>query len=449
MKKGKTGSSEGTLSILREEGLRSLMNRSADRSEDGRRRRKLQELKTSGGRIVGSTGLTPALNVSAAAPFTRIDDAHLQMIDRLDFERTKRTVALAYPRDGSWWLEVWSGDLAGYLPLGRRTNLVDILADAASLIRTNVVHIEDCNGLPLSLIQGLGEKGLQTAVSIHDFIFFCRRPHLIEMPAGRFCRYSNDMNRCRACLQEIDPEGRHPQEDHRRLAAEAIYHANLVIYPSTFMQRRHQAFYPDRQPTQREVVIAPAISREPAPPAKNQNRHNVAFVGGATIQAGAFLIAPVMDQILKELPKTAGFVYGSGDSDMLQQVRQVNRVTVRGYYRKGGLPPLLSRDRIGVALLPAICPDAYNLVVDDCLSAGVPVVALNLGAVADRLNYWEVGRSVPLSEGVEGLAHAVTAVLDSEATVPSSIIKALPLIDRAAKRHIDHYRILRALALRG
>jgi glycosyltransferase involved in cell wall biosynthesis len=219
-----------------------------------------------------------------------------------------------------------------------------------------------------------------------------------------------------------------------------------LIYPSQYMQRRHRALFSDRQPEQREIVIAPATSRPPAPPAKGGDRPNVAFIGGAEIAAGPFLIPPIMDEIRKERPKTSGFVYGTGDSEMLKRVSKAKRVTIRGYYRKGSLPSLLASDRIGVAILPAIWPDAYGLVVDDCLSAGVPVVALEFGAVADRLSYWEVGSVVPLAEGMEGLAQAAADLLDSQARVPQSIIKTLPAIDRAAQRHIEMYKFMRIRA---
>jgi glycosyltransferase involved in cell wall biosynthesis len=193
-------------------------------------------------------------------------------------------------------------------------------------------------------------------------------------------------------------------------------------------------------------VIAPATSRQPAAPVKGGNRPNVAFIGGTEIAAGPFLIPPIMEVIRKQRPKASGFVYGTGDNEMLQRVGKTKRVTVRGYFRKGTLPSLLARDRIGVAVLPAISPEAYGLVVDECLSAGVPVVALELGAVADRLKYWEVGRVVALSEGVEGLAEAAANVLHLQDPVPQSIIRALPPIDRAAQRHIEMYRFARIRA---
>ena len=83
------------------------------------------------------------------------------------------------------------------------------------------------------------------------------------------------------------------------------------------------------------------------------------------------------------------------------------------------------------------------MVVDECLAVGIPVIAFDLGAVADRLNFWEVGRVVRRQHGAPGLA---TAVFDSFGTgnkVPNDIIKTVPSISRMAHRHWDLYKSLR------
>jgi glycosyltransferase involved in cell wall biosynthesis len=123
--------------------------------------------------------------------------------------------------------------------------------------------------------------------------------------------------------------------------------------------------------------------------------------------------ALVFEQVAKELAKRVDLpwtVYGGGDPDLLIRLRRLPRVRVRGYYRSGTLPRLLRRDRVDLALLLSIVPESYSLVLDECQAAGVPVVAFDLGAVAERLT---LGRLVPLEEGAEGIVAAVTKMLKS------------------------------------
>jgi glycosyltransferase involved in cell wall biosynthesis len=169
---------------------------------------------------------------------------------------------------------------------------------------------------------------------------------------------------------------------------------------------------------------------------------HLAFIGGAYVHKGASLIPDTMGLVRENIPEALGFVYGNGDSGSLRVLRSVKNLKVRGYYRQGDLARLLKRDRISVAVLTSIWPEAYGLVVDECLAAGVPVVAFDLGAVADRLGSWEVGRLALPSLGAHGLAQAIVDLNASRAKVPQSVLEALPRPESVAHQHIALYRIL-------
>ncbi|GAG31437.1 unnamed protein product, partial [marine sediment metagenome] len=82
----------------------------------------------------------------------------------------------------------------------------------------------------------------------------------------------------------------------------------------------------------------------------------------------------------------------------------------------------------------------------ECLSAGVPVVALEHGAVGERLSYWEVGELVPVALGVEGLADAVINNLGQNQRVADGVIRTLPQIDRVARKYSELSKAQRARA---
>ncbi len=96
-----------------------------------------------------------------------------------------------------------------------------------------------------------------------------------------------------------------------------------------------------------------------------------------------------------------------------------------------------------MAVVPAIWPSSYSIVVDECLAAGIPVIAFNLGAVDDRLNFWDVGRVVPYKHGHAGLATAIFESLARSLDVPKGVIKTIPSPIKAARRHKDLYKNLR------
>lgn len=434
----------GSFEAMRTEGGISLKNKKRAQAEEGKRRRKMTELTVSkDGRLGIGMPPPPVLNVAPFPPYPAFTGSQIAMADRLEVEKDRRTVALVYPRDGAWWLEVWSPASTGYYPLGTKSNLLEIIGQAARLTRTKLVHVENNNGLPLNLIPGLERAGLQTILSIHDFVFFCRRPHLIEQPYVEFCNYSTEALRCKVCLRDIDPDGRTSQTDYRRVSASSLHDAGYLIFPSVFLQRQYEVLFPDRKHGQREAVIAPATARKRVTGSTAGGQPNIAFVGGVYPHRGAALIQPVMNRLREADPKAVGFVYGDGEGELFKELRKAKKVKVQGYYRQGTLPELLARDKIAVAVLPSIAPEAYSLVVDECLSVGVPVVAFERGAVGERLSFWQVGELVIPGLGTDGLAQAVVNTLDSKRRVPDSVIRTLPQVERIARKYSELYRSLR------
>ncbi len=436
------GSPALILRLLRDEGSRAVRDRVIDRWEEWNRLRRLEALTERDGRLSIEFEPPPVLNVSPTPPSPKRGGAQIQMLDRLAEEKKLRTVAFAYPRARNWWMEVWSESGPGIIALGAEKKPADSIERAARLAGSRVVHIESLSGLPLTLVPDLEERGVPTVLSVHDFTLFCRKPHLIERTTGEFCDYSRDMARCAACLSDIDPEQRQIHADYRRDGAAALERATAVIYPSDFLRRQHETLFPGRREAQVDAVIAPATSR-PAPPARRSpGRPHIAFVGGAHLHKGTALIAPTMERILKQSPKAVGFIYGSGDGRLARQLRRAKGIRVRGYYPQGRLPSLLVRDRIAVAVLPSICPEAYALVVDECLSVGVPVIAFDLGAVGDRLRSWGAGPLVPLESGPVGLATSVAWALESMVGVPDSTRRLIPTPASAAREHFVFYKDL-------
>jgi glycosyltransferase involved in cell wall biosynthesis len=368
------------------------------------------------------------------------------MLDRLAEEKKLRTVALAYPKDGIWWLEIWADSRNGIFPLGGRGNGADMIERAASLVGTSAVHIENLSGLSLNLVADLDVRGISTVISIHDFTLFCRNPHLIEKATGNFCDYCQDEDRCNDCLKGVEPDRQGTQADYRRDGAIALARATAVIYPSQFLKRQHRILFPDLRGPKQNSVIEPSTLR-PVFFERTSSRHpRIAFVGGVYSHKGGALLAPTMKHVRNSFPQAMAFVYGNGEGPLMRQLRGIQGIRVRGYYGHGKLPSLLERDKVSVAVLPSIWPEAYALVVDECLSVGVPVIAFDHGAVADRLKSWQAGEIVQQHLGAEGLADSIVKIFSADSRVPAHVIASLPQPKSSAQKHMVLYQGLNCAA---
>jgi len=436
------GSFALALSVLRSEGLRATVNRVLDRVEEIRRVRALQQLTRDDVRAV--TRLEPpiVLNLSPIPLSPRRGGSQIQMLDRLEREKTLRPVAVAYPKDGILAIEVWTKEVSGIFSLDMASGVGPAVAEAARLLATTAVHIENLHGFPFEMIENLEEEGFRTVLSIHDFTLFCRRPHLIESTTSRFCEYSKDLDRCRACLGGSNKRPPNSQTEYRRSAVQALGSASAVVYTSRFLRGAHLELFPEPNRSAIEEVISPATSGPEQPINKEANPAIIGFVGGFSTHKGGALIRPIMDRITAEVPQITAYVYGNGEDRFAREIRSSGRVRVRGYYRQGALPSLLRRDRIGVAVLPSIWPEAYALVVDECLASGVPVVAFDMGAVGERLASWGAGRLAALDEGSDGLARAILDCISDPPGVPRTVIDQLPHPEDAARQHLALYQRL-------
>jgi glycosyltransferase involved in cell wall biosynthesis len=69
---------------------------------------------------------------------------------------------------------------------------------------------------------------------------------------------------------------------------------------------------------------------------------------------------------------------------------------VTGRYGEAEVPHLLLRERPDVAWLPSVWPETWCYALDHAQSAGLPVAAFDLGAIAERLRAAGGGMLLPL-----------------------------------------------------
>jgi glycosyltransferase involved in cell wall biosynthesis len=426
------------LQLLRNEGWRAVRDRAAERMSERYRSAGLSKLDLAD----QSLAPPPVLNLSPLAMAPRRGGAQIQLLDRLLEEAKLRPVALLYPTGATWRCERYHLSSHGYSPVPRQQQLADLVAATAQQVRTDIVHIECLAGTPLELAPQLQARGLKVVLSLHDFSLLCRRPHLLEQPAGRFCGISTDHERCRRCLQADSSSTDTDQAAYRQTGAAALASAAAVIYPSDYLRSGYQQWLNQTDRQQYHQVIPPAtraVSHEQVRSRPGQ----IAFVGGIKQVKGGALVRKVYEQVKVAVPHLRAVAFGEVEPELAAQLRRCRGIKVRGYYRSGQLPKLLQRHRVALAVLPSIVPESYCLVVDECLRAGVPVVAFDHGAVGERLKRLEAGLTVPLEEGAEGMTRAViSALIDSIPAVAFSVRAMLPTPLQVAEKYLELYRQL-------
>jgi len=426
------------LDLLRAEGPRGHAERLAERVEALRER--LGETTVPPERLGAAVGTVRVLDVLASPPAPRFGGVPTQLLARRAEEERLGPTALLAPGASRWTLRATRdgarlrtrlgpcGDAArsgwvGGGPGGDGLAAVEAVAEAARLVGAGTVNVEGAAGWSPAALRALARRKVRVVLSLHDFALFCPRPNLVEEPQSRFCGYSTEAERCRTCLATGWSLPAGFVEGWRRESSALLAEAAAIVYPSGFLLARHAALFPGQRGGPERVIapVAPgAGAGAPAPDTRLVGREGaarVAFVGAFRPHKGA--------RVFRELAarrEVAGrpvkwSILGSGDA-ALSRAAGGGGVRVAGHYRAGSLARRLREEEVDVALLLSVWPETYSLTLTECRAAGVPVLAFDHGAIAERIAADGGGIVVPVENGAEGIAGMLEKVLSGALAVP-------------------------------
>lgn len=432
---------ELALGLWRAEGWPGVLARVLDHSRAARRRRGFREVP------LDQLPRVPVLQVAAAPPVPWLGGVPAQLGPLMHHLERQRATALLYPWREELRLEVVAkGERrAASLPF----NAPPVDADgepwtaaverAAAAVGAELLHVEGAAGLPLDGLASLARRR-PLVLSLHDFALFCPRPNLYDERRGAPCGYCADAATCHATLAAAGHPGAEQAWGWRQRGGELLAACRAVVYPSEFLRAAHERLFGSAGA--RQQVIPPGIElsrlvpwRWPWRPPSRAPR--LAFLGGGGAHKGARLLVEVIEEWTRRgLPRIDWEVLGGGGPEQLRALRRLRGVRVRGYYRHGSLGGRLRARRMELALLLSQVPESFSLSLSECLAAGVPVMAIAQGALAERI---AAGGGHPLEPGIDaaGVVAALEAWRDGRLSTPS----APPPVPTAAAAAASYARL--------
>ena len=231
------------------------------------------------------------------------------------------------------------------------------------------------------------QLGVGYDFTAHDFYSFCTH---ISM-TGSDNRYVPEPTpgQCACCApQDPAPMGGGTVADWRHRNRHFLTDARLVLAPSHDTARRIAAFAPGARvrAVPHTDIAAPDITTLPPPQASALPAGaplKVAVLGALSAIKGADLLEAVALEAAKRQASVEFHLLGYGYRHM--QTQPHARLTVHGAYQENDLPALLQWLQPDLVWFPAQWPETYSYTLSACLQAGLPVVAPDLGAFAERL----------------------------------------------------------------
>jgi len=249
-------------------------------------------------------------------------------------------------------------------------------------------HLVNWDSLVLPLIAK--RNGARVVISLHDLFFLCPDYAQMKMPGFRSCGKERALagTDCEPCLEvrrwvrsdmEI-PLGIYLETRHG-LLQRVLGAADLITAPSEFSARRLETAFGDSIAA--KTVIIPHgvdISGCPRPKGDEHGPLVVAYFGGTVPHKGFDLICDVAQGL--QDAEIEFRVFGAITPEYVPR-NLPPIVRLLGKYWPRNMPELLAT--VDVVLIPSKCEESFSLILSEAWACGVPVVAADSGALAERV----------------------------------------------------------------
>jgi GT2 family glycosyltransferase/glycosyltransferase involved in cell wall biosynthesis len=290
------------------------------------------------------------------------------------------------------------------------------------LARLEIGHIEvhQFIGFDPASLERLLAIGPPYDVYLHDYVWVCPRVTLMD-GSGRYCGEPS-LSACEACLAENGGvlESGLGVSDLRSRSERWLRSARRVVAPSRDVAERLKRYFPAVAVDVTPWEPASAPVRRARPPARAGVK--VAVIGAIGDHKGyEVLLDCARDAADRGLPIEFVVIgYSRDDAPLLA----TGKVFITGRYQEDEIAELLAREDADLALLPSVWPETWCFALSHALSAGLPVVAFDLGAIAERLR--ESGQrrlllpAVPPPQELNDLLLDFSAEAASSGSVPAA-----------------------------
>lgn len=247
-----------------------------------------------------------------------------------------------------------------------------------------------------------------TKIFVHDYAWFCPRITLTN-GGNRYCGEPG-VNVCEQCVtingSNID-EDISPKELRRR-SQNFFAQADIVVAPCHDVVRRIRdnfGFMPDIEVWEKDAVLPLQLRPVISDP---RRKRRVCLAGAIGLEKGFEVIYNCALLIEKfDLPLEFSIVGFTCDDTKLLKTGVVH---ITGRYTEEEAVDLIRRQNADLAFLPALWPETWSFVLSQFWASGLPVVAFDIGAPAERIRANNGGVLIPLGASPEKIVKSLLAV---------------------------------------
>ena len=267
----------------------------------------------------------------------------------------------------------------------------------------DIVHIQNTYQLSLDLYFEAKKRGLVLFCTLHDCYYLC--PCLQMLDANdELCLGRQTEQGCAKCMSQRRkiaaqvPYRKNWIEDHEK----ALSLCDCIFVPSESARQIVLETYP--QIADRLTVIPHGIDLSIFHKVDVRSREqaaglNVAFIGGISPAKGSKLVTAMIKNGSKDIQWT--IIGGVGDNELfLMERKNLNKTN---WYVREELADKLQEYQIDVVCLLSVCSETFCYTLSEVTACGVPCLALDVGAIGERMKKMGIGWLVPADSTPEAI----------------------------------------------
>lgn len=257
----------------------------------------------------------------------------------------------------------------------------DLLLDLCRSLRIGLIHYHHILGYPETVKSLPGDLGCPYCITVHDYYLLCPRVSLSR--GGRYCEEKGEAD-CSECLSRSPKPLTADIAGWRERNLHFLKGAAEISVPSSDAARRLQRYFPALTC---RCVPHPETAAGNFVPACPEGSLKVGVIGAVSrIKGSDLLYACAADAKRRRLPLhyvVIGYT--------CRQKKSSGLLKVTGEYQEEDLQQLISREKPELIFFPGQAPETFSYTLSSAITAGLPVLATDIGAVEERVRQDELG----------------------------------------------------------
>ncbi len=290
-------------------------------------------------------------------------EQHVAMLARLISDRAR--VMVLRPFDENC-IEI---ELPGHERFRLASDDWGLVLDALKAMQFDRVHLHHIHGLPQAILDIDLALEIPLDCTLHDYTSVCPQYQLVDTD-GRYCG-EPDAAGCNQCIKGRPHAWHLNIGEWREAFSRVLTRAARVFAPSMSVVQKIKRYFRSVEviclPHPEHTVLAPQVVK-------------VALLGALSNAKGLTVARSV-----------AAYAEATQSPLLLRLIGHAAEplpatLAATGSYEADDLPKLIAIERPDVLWLPSQVPETFSFTLSTALTSGLPIVASNIGALAERLS---------------------------------------------------------------